>query len=157
VSYLGDVSIDGDVQSLSQIGSVTGNVFIVNDALAQPANVVDETPRISIVVTSRRFGRKVRLRVSKDIAVGIFTEVMIDALRLPRSYRVEELELDLVFKYAIAFAGHAVAPNIAISGAGMTDGAEVELLINLGWEDPITGKKSKESRGGGGGRIKYRK
>jgi len=160
VTYLGDVSIDGDVQKLSQIGHVQGDVFIIEDPPRQAQGVVDVTPTISLVVVSPRFGRKVRLTVARDVTVGILTERLIDVLSLPRGYKVRELELNLVFSYGITFSKQSLAADTTLCAAGITDGAEVELLIDLGWEDPITGKRSRKPRGGRGtrgGRIRYKK
>ena len=157
MSYLGDISIDGDVQKLAQIGQIQGNLFVVNDALRNLDGAVDATPTISIVVGSVRFGRKVRLRISKDLAVGLLTERLIDILALPRGRRITELELQLVFKYGIVFSGQSLAPNVTVGSAGVGEGDQVELVIELGWEDPITGRKASGGRRARRGTIRYRK
>jgi uncharacterized ubiquitin-like protein YukD len=136
-------NIHGDVEKLTQIGTVNGNVLIVSERavrealprLLQSPVAQDVTDYIKVVVKSNRFGRKVQFQVPHDITVGAFIDLVVDVLQLPRSKRIDELMLSLDFSYSVVFGGKKLPPNQSLRNAGISDGDEVQLSIT--WTDKL--------------------
>jgi len=136
-------NIHGDVEKLTQIETVNGNVLIVSERAVREALLrslqspvaQDVTDYIKVVVKSNRFGRKVQFQVSHDITVGAFIDLVVDVLQLPRSKRIDELMLSLDFSYSVVFGGKKLPPNQSLRDAGISDGDEVQLSIT--WTDKL--------------------
>lgn len=158
----GDLSFSGDVSKLIQIGTSNGPVFVLNQ---QPVKerirrvpdaikiTADQEEEIIIFVVSKRFGRRVKMSVPPGIRAAALTETLVDLLTLPRNYRIDELLLELVFRYTILFKGERIGPFSPLDGSGVYGGSEVELLIEFGWKDPIS--PSPETTWGRGGEINF--
>jgi uncharacterized ubiquitin-like protein YukD len=139
-------NIHGDVEKLTQIGTVNGNVLIVSERavrealprLLQSPVAQDVTDYIKVVVKSNRFGRKVQFQVPHDITVGAFIDLVVDILQLPWSKRIriiDELMLSFDFSYSVVFGDNKLPPNQSLRDAGISDGDEVQLSIT--WTDKL--------------------
>jgi len=139
-------NIHGDVEKLTQIGTVNGNVLIVSERavrealprLLQSPVAQDVTDYIKVVVKSNRFGRKVQFQVPHDITVGAFIDLVVDILQLPWSKRIriiDELVLSFDFSYSVVFGDKKLPPNQSLRNAGISDGDEVQLSIT--WTDKL--------------------
>ena len=137
-------NIHGDVEKLTQIGTVNGNVLIVSERavrealprLLQSPVAQDVTDYIKVVVKSNRFGRKVQFQVPHDITVRAFIDLVVDILQLPWSKRIriiDELMLSFDFSYSVVFGDKKLPPNQSLRNAGISDGDEVQLSIT--WTD----------------------
>lgn len=150
--------IHGDVGKLTQIGTVKGNVLIVNERAVREALsrslqspvAQDVTDYIKIVVKSKRFGREVQFQVPHDITVGAFIDLVVDVLQLPWSKPVDELMLSFDFSYSVVFGEKKLSLNQSLRDAGISDGDEVQLSITVIWTDEIEKQEQEIKKG-----VKY--
>lgn len=137
--------IHGDVEKLTQIGTVIGSVLIVNEEVVkealprslQSSVAQDVTDHIKVVVKSNRFGRKVQFQVPHGITIGAFIDLVVDVLRLPWSKPIDELMISFDFSYSVVFGGKKLPLNQTLRDAGISDGDELQLSITAIWRDKI--------------------
>ena len=138
-------NIHGDVAKLTQIGTVNGNILIVNERAVKEALprslrssvAQDVTDYIKVVVRSNRFGRKVQLQVPHDITVGAFIDLVVEVLHLPWSKSIDELMISLDFSYSVVFGEKKLPLNQSLRDAGISDEDEIQLSIRSIWTDEI--------------------
>lgn len=147
-----EASIHGNVEKLTQIGTLNGNVIIVSDKAIKkvlPYSIhssiaEDVTDYIKVVVKSNRFGRKVQVRVPHDITVSAFIDLVVDVLGLPWSHQIDELMISFDFSYAVVFGEERLSLNTTLRKAGISDGEEVQLSISALWTDEIEKAEQEE-------------
>lgn len=150
-----ETNIHGDVAKLIQIGTVNGNVLIVNERAVREALprslqspvAQDITDYIKVAVKSNRFGRKVQFQVPHGITVGAFIDLVVNVLQLPRSKRVDELMLSFDFSYSVVFGEKKLPLNQRLCDAGISDGDEVQLSITAIWTDEIEKQEKEMTKG----------
>jgi len=161
----GNTTIRGDVEKLTQIGRLEGNVFVTDSRTLKQFvedkderdKFVDATPYISVTLVSQRFGRRVQLQIPPDITAGALAESIVRMLKLPRNHKIEELGFELIFSYTVMFAEMRVGKWTKLSTVGVKAGSEIGLRIDFEWKDPASPAKpgEKKSNSGGGGFVLY--
>lgn len=151
--------VHGNVEKLTQIGTVNGNVFIISDravqdAFADPPPYVDssiatdESDYIHVIVKSNRFGRRIKVRVPHDIRTRAFIRLLAHILNLPWNSTVEQLMISFDFSYAVIFRDEKVSLSQTLREAGVCDGDEIQLSITATWSDDIEDAERKEAKMG---------
>jgi hypothetical protein len=154
-----NTSIQGNVERLTQIGTVNGDVFIVsnaavNDVFTNPpphvdsSIVTDATEYISVVVKSNRFGRRVKVRVPHDMGVRAFIRLLAQLLNFPWNGTVHQLMISFDFSYAVIFGDKKLSLTETLREAGLSDGDEIQLSITAKWSDDIEAAEHKEAKMG---------
>lgn len=119
----GDLSFNGSVSKLVQIGTNNGPLFLLNQEptrdrlrkVPDGVRVTGDESEIGVVIVSKRFGRRVGIRIPPGIRAGALTEILVDLLTLPRNYRVEELYLEFGFQIHNYVSGKTYWPLLTIS------------------------------------------
>jgi hypothetical protein len=151
--------IMGNVERLTQIGTVNGDVFIVSDkavadAFADPPPYVDssiatdDTDYIYVVVRSNRFGRRVKVRVPHDMKVRAFIRLLAQILNLPWKASVDQLMISFDFSYTVVLGDEKLSLSTTLRGAGLNDGDEIQLSITATWSDDIKEAEREEAKMG---------
>ena len=152
-------NIQGNVERLTQIGTVKGNVFIVSekavaDAFANPPQYVDssiatdDTEYIYVVVRSNRFGRRVKVRIPHDMKVRAFIRLLAQILNLPWKASVDQLMISFNFSYAVVFRDEKLSLSQTLREAGLNDNDEIQLSITSTWSDDIEQAEREEAKMG---------
>jgi hypothetical protein len=160
---LESTTILGDVEKLTQVGHLEGNVFVTSSQTlkkfvedrAEREKFVDSTPYITVTLVSERFGRRVQVPVPPDITAGALALSLVKMLKLPRNHRVEELGFELIFSYTVMFKGTRVGKWTKLSAAGIEDRSEIGLQIDFEWKDPAVPDQQGYSSSSGGGSILF--
>ncbi len=149
----------GSHTSSTAVASVAGNVVIpspdsVNRAMTQlpegpslpVASGADMTDVIEVLVCSRQFGRRTKLRVPHDITAKAFIELLVRLFRLPRLREVDEVGLSLLFEYSVgkrvndSDGGSFYSDgHTTLRSMGICDGGEVNLGIHVNFWDAQLG------------------
>lgn len=160
-----DTYIQGNVEKLTQIGVVKGNVFIINEKAAVKQrlksikgdyffnwereqlklfkkDIKKDKECINIIIKSKRFGYKIKFKVSQNMNPRIFEKFLIETLELPRERHIKELGISIVFTYHLN--GQIDPSSDTLSEAGITDGAELNLHIDISVHDPVILEKQRE-------------
>jgi hypothetical protein len=162
---LSNTVVRGDIEKLTQIGRLEGNVFVTSSETLKKfvedederEKFIEATPYISVTLVSQRFGRRVQLQVPPDIAAGALAASIVRMLKLPRNHRVEELGFELIFSYTMRFGNNRVGPWTKLSTAGITEGSEIGMQIDFRWKDPVSTPSSNDRPSlSGGGFVMYR-
>jgi hypothetical protein len=151
--------IMGNVERLTQIGTVNGDVFIVSDkavadAFADPPPYVDssiatdDTDYIYVVVRSNRFVRRVKVRVPHDMKVRAFIRLLAQILNLPWKASVDQLMISFDFSYTVVLGDEKLSLSTTLRGAGLNDGDEIQLSITATWSDDIKEAEREEAKMG---------
>jgi len=151
--------VHGNVGKFTTIGTVNGNVLIINEKTTTEAinkavkystpplpqyPVSDIANYIKVIVKSKRFGRKIQFQVPHTMTVSAFTNLVVDVLQLPSSKSVDEFMVSLDFRYSIMFGETELSPMKNLQDVGIENSSEVELNIATKWTDKIENKRSSE-------------
>lgn len=149
--------VHGNVGKLTTIGTVNGNVLIINEKTTTEAidkavkystpplpqyPVSDIADYIKVIVKSKRFGRKIQFQVPHTMTVSAFTNLVVDVLQLPSSKSVDEFMVSIDFRYSMLFGETRLSSTKNLQEVGIQDGNEVELYIATEWSDRAEGKRS---------------
>jgi hypothetical protein len=140
-----ETNIHGDVGKLIQIGTVNGNVLIVDEKAVKEAllsspqglTATDITEYIKVVVKSNRFGRRVQFQVPHSMSISAFIDLVVAVLKLPWSKYVGELMISFRFRYSVVFGEEKIPLDKTLRDAGISDGDEVQLSIASIWTDEV--------------------
>jgi hypothetical protein len=149
--------VHGDVGKLTTIGTVHGNVLIINEKTtieainkatkysAPPLSqypVSDISDYIKVIVKSKRFGRRVQFQVPQSMTVSAFTNLIVDVLQLPSTKTVDEFMISIDFRYSIASGETKLSPSKTLQDVGIQNNIEIELFVTTEWNDKIEGRRS---------------
>lgn len=141
--------IYGDIEKLTQIGTVKGNVYIINKESSMkkinedrkkkylPFTSEDITDYVNVVLNSNRFGKKVKVTVPRNMTISAFINFIVELLEFPRTVTRDELMLSLKYRYSIIFQGKKISLNRTLYEAGIIDDSEIELFIQITWFDEL--------------------
>ena len=149
--------IHGNVGKLTTIGTVNGNVLIINEKTTIEAvnkavkystpplpqyPVSDIADYIKVIVKSKRFGRKVQFQVPQAMTVSAFTNLVVDILQLPSTKTVDEFMISIDFRYSMASGETKLSPYKTLQDVGIQNKSEIELFVSTEWADKVEGKRS---------------
>ena len=157
-----DTYIHGNLDKLTTIGTVQGNVLIVNEKaikdnlgriqgalssrhLYPVENVSDY---IKVIIKSNRFGRKIQLQVPQGMTIKALIDFEVDLLGLPWRKSLDELMISFNFRYYVVYQGKKVPLNKTLRDANIHDGAELELSIVAIWTDEVEEVEGVEAKNG---------
>jgi len=166
VDHAFDINIHDELQQIIQvisndflyetnIGTFVNDIFIVNnDATREKlsqlyrrnqsfCNFVDVTEYISVIIQSKRFGKKVKINIPHDIPIGLFVDTVVEIFNLPKYKLIEEIKVTFKFYYTVIFKKKALKPYLTLRQAGINDEDIVELFISFMFEDEILENKEK--------------
>lgn len=149
--------IQGNIQKLVQVAKIEGDLIIVSEKASMDAlkPFGDKTPNhwgnqkykqqtllfeetselINIVIFSKRFGKKIRLKVPLDMEIWAVRDILVETLNLPRHRIVEELGIGFEFTYTLATKA-PLENKSTLRKNGVTNGTELQLLIDVLVDDP---------------------
>lgn len=165
-----DAYVQGNVAKLVQVATVHGNLIIVNDKDAgekilsnldkddqqlswrdkelqdKIKQITDETEKIDLTIKSRRFGQCIKLKAAWDMKVWAFCHYVVKILALPRGKNIPELGISFSFSYKLCRINQLdeevslLEEHISLREAGIIDGDELQLQVDLLLEDPEVDK-----------------
>lgn len=114
---------------------------------------VEDTQSIELTLKSERFGSKIKLKVPYEMKVWACLDYVVETLALPQTQNIKKLGITIVFKYALhrgkwissqEYKGEYLAPSMSLREAGLSNGDELDLQIDISVEDPLL--QSKENK-----------
>ncbi len=134
-----DTKIIGDVNKLTSIGVVKGDVLIINNdaikdtllklakktsILAKDASqklpkrtpilastISDITDYINVYIKSVRFGRKVKFKVPHDMTMRAFIKLVVHVLKLPNTLTFKRMGVSFRVTYSILYDDNLFEPS----------------------------------------------
>lgn len=160
--------VQGNVEKLVQIANVEGDLVIVTEKTGlgtikklenessnswdkenyeQIAKLFDNVvDLIGITVRSERFGKNIKISVPAKMKAWAVINILVNSLSLPEKMTVDDLGISFKFVYSLGFNGSSLDSRVNLQDAGIKDGSEVQLLIDISIADPLLRKLQNELR-----------
>lgn len=145
-----ELRVDGPVGKLTTIGTVMGNVLIVDERVTRGTletlsretdssqfRFSDIADYIRVILKSNRFGRKVQFQIPSDMTVSAFIALVVKTLQLPRTKHIDELMISIQFSYSLIFGEEELQLNKTLRQAGIQNESELQLFVSHWWKDEL--------------------